>query len=297
MGHVIGTILGTGGATVAELQIVRALRDKKVSPDESALMHVNYGMIRVGMAMILISIIGMFWYYSDQGNDFLLTDEKLWIKDLMFAMIVLNAIALQRRWTPLWLGASISFVSWWGATLLGLAGQLSYSFITYLVCYVVAIFAFAGISRFLQHAGRKGYINKKNIVLSFLLIVMAIIVILFTTYRIFKTDYPATYQNIPSEEAAILRELRSTVTYTVPGGSHTVDFSIAVDDAGIIQKVSGFDVTDPGHQGSIDKFSTALTTTIQGKKLNELEAVDKVGTSTLTTDAFNVSLTGIKEQL
>ncbi len=38
--HVIGTILGTGGATIAELQINSALKDKRVSPDERALMHV-----------------------------------------------------------------------------------------------------------------------------------------------------------------------------------------------------------------------------------------------------------------
>ena len=155
MGHVIGTILGTGGATVAELQIIKALKDKKVSADESALLHVNYGMIRVGMALILVSVIAMFWYYQNEGNSFLLTSEKLWIKDLMFVMIIINAIALHKRLVPLWLGASISFTSWWGATLLGLAGQLPYSFTTYLIGYIVAIFAVAGISRFLQYIHKK----------------------------------------------------------------------------------------------------------------------------------------------
>ena len=297
MGHVIGTILGTGGATIAELQIVRALRDKKISADESALMHVNYSMIRVGMGMILISVIAMFWYFAEQGNDFLFTSDKFLIKDLMLVMIILNAIALHKRWTPLWLGASTSFVSWWGATLLGLAGQLPYSFTTYLIGYVVAIFAFAGISRALQYAGRKGYLTKKNIALSSILIVTALLIILFTTYRIFKTDYPTTYENTPSEEAVGSRELSSIVSYDIPEGSHIIEFTITIDDDGIIQKVSGLDLTAPEKQSSIDKFSATLTTTIQGKKLSELEAVDKVGTSSLTTNAFNESLTNIKAQL
>ena len=180
MGHVIGTILGTGGATVAELQIIKALKDKKVSADESALLHVNYGMIRVGMALILVSVIAMFWYYQNEGNSFLLTSEKLWIKDLMFVMIIINAIALHKRLVPLWLGASISFTSWWGATLLGLAGQLPYSFTTYLIGYIVAIFAVAGISRFLQYIHKK----RKRVFITY---ATALALAVFAVYRLVDT--------------------------------------------------------------------------------------------------------------
>lgn len=143
--HVIGTILGTGGATVAEFQISQAIRDKNMTPDERALMHIDYRIIRVGMAILLLSVIAMFWYHLSAGNQFILTSEKLWIKDLMFFMIFANAVALQKRWVPLWLGASISFTSWWGATLLGLAGRLPYDFVTYLIGYVLAIFIVAGL--------------------------------------------------------------------------------------------------------------------------------------------------------
>ncbi len=144
-GHVIATILGVGGATIAEFQITRALKDSKVSQDERALMHVNYTMIRVGMFLMLISVAAMFWYHLSQGNQFILTSEKLWIKDLMFVMIIVNAVALTKRWIPLWLGASVSFTSWWGAALLGMVGRLPYSFETYLAIYVAAIFVVAYI--------------------------------------------------------------------------------------------------------------------------------------------------------
>lgn len=149
-GHVVGTILGVGGATIAEFQITRALRDRKVNDDERALMHVNYAMIRVGMAVLLVSVVAMFWYHLSKGNDYILTSEKLWIKDLMLVAIFANAIALHKKWLPLWLGASISFTSWWGATLLGLAGRLPHSFEFYLATYVFAIGAVAGISYMLR---------------------------------------------------------------------------------------------------------------------------------------------------
>lgn len=149
-GHVVGTILGTGGATIAEFQITKALKDKVINADEKALMHVNYTMIRVGMAILLVSVIAMFWYHLSAGNQFILTSEKLWIKDLMFVAIFINAIALHKRFVPLWLGASVSFTSWWGATLLGLAGRLPYSFETYLVAYIIAILVVAGVSHLLR---------------------------------------------------------------------------------------------------------------------------------------------------
>lgn len=148
--HVIGTILGTGGATLAEFQITKALKDKRVRADEKALLHINYKMIRVGMALLFVSIVAMFWYHLQAGNQFILTSEKLWIKDLMFVMIIVNAVALHKRWVPLWLGASISFTSWWGATLLGLAGRLPYSFEVYLAAYVMAILVVAGVFRILR---------------------------------------------------------------------------------------------------------------------------------------------------
>ena len=152
MGHVIGAILGTGGATIAEVQINIALKDKQVDQSERALMHANYWVIRVGMGIILLSVIGMFWYHLSAGNLWILTSEKLWIKDVMFIAIFVNAILLTKRLVPLWLGASISFTSWWGATLLGLAKGLSLSFETYLIGYTAAIFIVAGILHLIRRA-------------------------------------------------------------------------------------------------------------------------------------------------
>jgi hypothetical protein len=143
--HIIGTILGTGGATVAEVQINLALKDRSVSPDERALMHGNYFLIRVGMVLILLSVLGMVWYQLGQGNEWILTSAKLHAKYLMFAVIVVNAVLLSRRMMPLWLGASISLTSWWGATVLGLMGKLPYTLPVYLGVYMAAVVIVAGV--------------------------------------------------------------------------------------------------------------------------------------------------------
>ncbi len=293
--HVIGTILGTGGATLAEFQIMRSLKDKKVSNDERALMHVNYGMIRVGMAILLVSVIGMFWYFYSTGSNHLLTSEKLWIKDLMFVMIFVNAIALQKRWVPLWLGASISFTSWWGATLLGLAGHLPYTFSTYLAGYAVAIFAVAGILHFIRQVSGGAMKSSKQKL--FLLAAALVFMALFAIFYQVLTKPSDVDNGIEVAEVAIVRELSSTVSYDVPGGSHTVRFTVGIDEDGVIGNVSGVDTTDPEHQANVNKFAVALTTMIKGKKLDELKEVDMVGSSSLTTAAFNEALTDIRSQI
>lgn len=289
--HVIGTILGTGGATVAELQITRALKDRRVSPEEGALMHVNYSMIRVGMATVLVSVIGMFIYFAAKDSDALFTNEKLWIKDLMFVMIFINAIALQKRLVPLWLGASISFTSWWGATLLGLAGQLPYSFMTYLIGYVVSVFALAGLFKLLRMLN----INSRSLLV---LIGGVLIVLVFLMYYLINGEQAR--QNVlideQDEETAIYRELSDTVSFEYPGGTHTIKFEFLVDEAGVINEIKAADI-DPENQGQLANFVTTANTQFVGKNISDLSNVDKVGTSSLTTAAFNESLANIQAQL
>ncbi len=148
--HVIGTVLGAGGATVAEVQINKALKDKQVTPDERALMHGNYFLIRVGMAFLALSVIGMIWYYINDNNIERLLGDKVLFKGFLFGLIIANAIAMTRRWIPLWLGASVSFTSWWGAAVLGVAGRLPYSFLIYFIVFVAAVLVVAGISHLIR---------------------------------------------------------------------------------------------------------------------------------------------------
>jgi hypothetical protein len=151
MGHVIGTILGVGGATIAEVQINVALKDRKVDTSERALMHANYWMIRVGLALIVISGIALVWTLYQSGSTWALTSPKLWTKEIMAGIILLNAVLLSYRLVPLWLGAAISFTSWWGAALLGLTGRLPFTFTEFLIGYVVAVFIVAGVLHLIRH--------------------------------------------------------------------------------------------------------------------------------------------------
>ena len=150
LGHIIGTSLGLGGSVIAEAQIGRALKDKKVSEDERALMHANYFLIRVGLVFIVLSGIGLIFWHLTQGSGQELHIDKLFAKAVMISVILINAVLLIRHLVPLWLGASLSFTSWLGATVLGAWRGVPFSFLELMAGYAVAIFLFAYILNYLR---------------------------------------------------------------------------------------------------------------------------------------------------
>ncbi len=153
--HVAGTILGVGGATIAEVQIYKALKDGKVTAEEGNLLHGTYGVLRVGMALIIVSAFAMLWYNYTNDTLARLMNEKLWFKEFLFVVLIINAVAISNRWTPLWLGAATSFTGWWMATALGVAGRLPYSFWTYLAVFIIATLSVAGILHLIRKFAAK----------------------------------------------------------------------------------------------------------------------------------------------
>lgn len=101
-----------------------------------------------------------------------------------------------------------------------------------------------------------------------------------------------------AEEHESLQEVSSTVTYEIPGNrTHTIRFAVELDDEGIIHGLDFVDTTDPEHQENVDEFEANLLPQVEGKKLSELEPFDMVGTSTLTTGAFNDALAEMQAEL
>lgn len=98
------------------------------------------------------------------------------------------------------------------------------------------------------------------------------------------------------DSAAVTRELKETVTYDAPNGKDVVTFSVFVDGNGVITDAKAVNQADPAN-AQLFKFAEGLRTVIVGKKFAELGPVDKIGTSSLTTAAFNSALAKLKAQL
>lgn len=94
------------------------------------------------------------------------------------------------------------------------------------------------------------------------------------------------------------KEVSATATYETPGGSDTVRFTLGLDTQGTVVSVKSSDALKNDEVSTqLAKFSENLLLVIKGKKLSELKAVDKVGTSSLTTAAFNTALSQLQAQL
>jgi hypothetical protein len=148
VGHIIGTILGVGGATMIEIHLNKALRDGKMDTVERDFLGSDFLMTRIGMAIGLITGIGFVITYYANDQLFRIDSGVFWAKMAIFLIIVINAYLLHKHKVGLYWGSAFSFVSWWTVMLLGmflsnsvalLPGETFLSFVVVMLVYGVAV--------------------------------------------------------------------------------------------------------------------------------------------------------------
>ena len=125
-----------------------------------------------------------------------------------------------------------------------------------------------------------------------------------TTTLMEDPDATAPTSNAAMEAKPVVKESNAVRTATVktsyknPGGEDEVGYELTVDENGIITGAK-VDVLakNPISQKRQEAFAEGLPMVVQGKKLSELTAIDKVGGSSLTTASFNASLAQLKASL
>lgn len=102
-------------------------------------------------------------------------------------------------------------------------------------------------------------------------------------------------ESTSGEEVSAVKTATVRTSYKNPGGADEVGFSVSVDGNGIITKASVEVLAkNPTSIMRQEAFAEGLPQAIQGKKLSDLNSIDKVGGSSLTTGSFNVSLAQLK---
>lgn len=143
IGHLVGTFLGVGGATILEFQLNRALADDDMSPDERSMLGLDFLIIRIGLLLALLTGFGFVIFYVLSGQEFRLQNPVLWAKLMIIVVIAVNALLLQAHKMSLYWGSAFSFVSWWTAAILGvfLTHSVAFGFIEIMLTYAVLIVA------------------------------------------------------------------------------------------------------------------------------------------------------------
>ncbi|MDP3993575.1 MAG: hypothetical protein U1C57_00365 [Candidatus Doudnabacteria bacterium] len=139
--HIVGTVLGVGGATFAEIFYLKG--DKNGS--------VAYTVMRVGMIILLLSGFGYLLLLRFSGQEQYIYSPRLWAKLTITLIILINALLLQVHRLPIAVGSAVSLTSWYAALILGTWRGLHAGYLEIIAWYAVAILAVA----FLEHLIRK----------------------------------------------------------------------------------------------------------------------------------------------
>lgn len=119
IGHIIGTILGVGGATMIEIHLNKALKDGKMDTVERDFLGVDFLITRIGMSIGIVTGLGFVLEYYLNDQLFRLMNGVFWAKMLILLIIIVNAYLLHKHRVSLYWGSAFSFVSWWTVMLLG----------------------------------------------------------------------------------------------------------------------------------------------------------------------------------
>lgn len=136
--HVVGTVLGVGSATFAEIYYTRFNSDDIVTDDERRTLATIYTVMRTGLFLLAVSGFSFLLYFRLTEHVGILASQAFWAKMTMIAILVTNALLLQARILPLAIGAAISLTAWYGALILGVIGKTDLTYLQIGITYVTA---------------------------------------------------------------------------------------------------------------------------------------------------------------
>lgn len=148
--HIVGTVLGVGAATFAEIQYTRFNADDIIADDERKTLAITYTVMRTGLFLLVVSGFGLLLYLRLTEDTDLLTNATFLAKMTVVGVLVGNALLLQARIIPLAVGAAVSLTSWYTALVLGSLRDTNASYIEILVYYIGAIVMVGGVLRLIR---------------------------------------------------------------------------------------------------------------------------------------------------
>jgi len=143
--------------------------------------------------------------------------------------------------------------------------------------------------------------TKKNIIVAVCVVALSVSVYYWYATQVIgvkvdtddKTALPTAGVTVPE-----LRKLTAIKKYNATEDKQdTLQFVVTVDKEGVITDVLTLDAETKKVPEKKKAFNEGLVKVLKGKKMSEVGPVDKIGTSTYTTDAFNSVIDILKVQL
>lgn len=143
IGHLVGTVLAVGGATMIEVHLNKALADKEMSGDERSMLGGDFSVLRIGLVLSVFTGVGFIVLYVATGQEFRLMSPVFWAKMSILLLVIVNALLLQAHKISLYWGSAISFVGWWAVMITGffLTGGIRFGYFEIVGSFIVAVVA------------------------------------------------------------------------------------------------------------------------------------------------------------
>lgn len=197
--HIIGSVLGAGGAFASDIAFFKSFHDKKITDDELGILEILSKMVWGGIVLILISGAGLFALSFER----LATSGPFWAKMTLVGVVVVNGIFFhvlhlpymgsrrnkhlfdlkyKREQSWLVVSGAISVVSWVGVLLIATA--LKYFGLSYwelMLGYAITLWcAFVGgwlVMRHHIHESEKNALRNALIITTLAVVFMGLIVL------------------------------------------------------------------------------------------------------------------------
>ncbi|MEK7177152.1 MAG: hypothetical protein AAB719_02570 [Patescibacteria group bacterium] len=150
--HIIGTVLGVGAATFAEIYYARFNSDDILSDDERKTLTITFTVLRIGLFILVVSGFGFLLYMRLTEYVEPLSSPTFWAKMTVVGVLVTNALLLQIRKIPLAVGAAVSLTGWYTALILGIIGKTSASYLELLLYFAIATILVGFVLEFIRNS-------------------------------------------------------------------------------------------------------------------------------------------------
>lgn len=148
IGHIVGTVLGVGGATFAEIFHYQVAKSGEFNPTVGRFLQTTYMVLRLGLVLLVLSGFGYLIMLRLDGHAQYILGPRVLSKLLITFVILINAILLQTKKISLVWGSAISFVSWYAALVIGSWRGLPLSFWGIVTLYIATIAVFGTVKLF-----------------------------------------------------------------------------------------------------------------------------------------------------
>lgn len=180
--HLVGIILGFGGALIADIFFFRFLKDRKITEEEVKTLKVFSKIIWMGLVVIVLSGSLLFFSNFERYSN----SAKFLTKMTVVSIIVVNGLVLNFAVTPklssinfdsrkekdktkgtrslVFAAGSVSTASWWTAFILGLMHGSPAPYLTMLSVYLIILAGAIVLSQILERLFSSGKINIPDII-------------------------------------------------------------------------------------------------------------------------------------